>query len=798
MFRRWLKRIAIVAGIALGVVVVAAVGGGVWLNHELNESLPVLDGEVRLAGLSAPVTVERDDLGVPTVRGASRTDVARATGFLHAQERFFQMDLMRRRAAGELAELVGPAVLAEDRRNRLHRFRAVARANVASVEEKTLALLEAYNAGVNAGLAALDAPPPEYLALRTEPQPWAIEDTTLVVLAMYLELQDHRGRRESNLGLVADLLPRELFEFLTTPGTQWDAPIVGESFTTPPVPPAEVFDLRATSQDETPAQTGEPPAIAGSNGWAVAGAHTDDGGALLANDIHLPLSVPNIWYRMSLVWADPGGNDHRVTGVTLAGAPVIIVGSNGHVAWGFTNSQIDFSDLVLLESEPDDEDTYATPDGPRRIEHIEERIRVKGGDDERLDVEETLWGPVIDRDHRGRRRVLRWIAHDVESSNFGLLRMELARDVDEALEIAALTRIPTQNCQIADRQGRIAWTLMGPLPRRTGFDGSTPRSWAGGDVGWDGYLTPEEYPRVVDPPAGRVWSANNRVVGGDMLARIGDGGFVLGARARQVRDDLMALARANERDMLNVQLDDRALFLERWRELLLETLSPEAVAGDARRRELRRLVEETWTGRASIDSVGFRMVRTFRLYLAEQVIGSITSICKEADDRFSYWSLFQLEGPLWRLVTERPLHLLDPRFESWDAQLLSAVDAVLERFAEEDGPLAQQTWGDRNTVLVRHPLSLAVPQLSRWLDVPPRPLPGAGHMPRVQNVRFGASMRMAVTPGREAEGLFHMPGGQSGHPRSPYYRAGHDAWADGKPMPFLPGPTVHRLTLVGD
>jgi penicillin amidase len=144
------------------------------------------------------------------------------------------------------------------------------------------------------------------------------------------------------------------------------------------------------------------------------------------------------------------------------------------------------------------------------------------------------------------------------------------------------------------------------------------------------------------------------------------------------------------------------------------------------------------------------------------------------------------------------MHLLDPRFESWDAQLLSAVDALLERFGEEEGPLAQQTWGDRNTVLVRHPLSLAVPQLSRWLDIPPRPLPGSGHMPRVQNVRFGASMRMAVTPGREAEGLFHMPGGQSGHPRSPYYRAGHDAWAEGEPTPLLPGPAVHRLTLVGD
>jgi penicillin amidase len=373
--------------------------------------------------------------------------------------------------------------------------------------------------------------------------------------------------------------------------------------------------------------------------------------------------------------------------------------------------------------------------------------------------------------------------------------MELARNLDEALDIAARTRIPTQNCQIADRDGRIGWTLMGPLPRRNGFDGSTPRSWAGNEVGWDGYLTPAEYPRVVDPPGGRVWTANNRAVGGSMLGRVGDGGFALGARAQQIRDGLMALEHASEQDMLDVQLDDRALFLERWRTLLLETLSTDAAANDVRRADLRRVVEESWTGRASVDSAGFRMVRAFRLYLIEQVFGALTSVCEEADERFSYWSLFQLEGPMWKLLTERPPHLLDPRFESWNEQLLAAVEAVLERFAGDEGSLEQRTWGERNTVLMRHPMSLAVPQLSRWLDIPPEPLPGAGQMPRVQSVGFGASMRMVVSPGREENGLFHMPGGQSGHPRSPFYRAGHTAWADGSPAAFLPGPPIHHLIL---
>jgi penicillin amidase len=282
------------------------------------------------------------------------------------------------------------------------------------------------------------------------------------------------------------------------------------------------------------------------------------------------------------------------------------------------------------------------------------------------------------------------------------------------------------------------------------------------------------------------------------LARLGDGGYALGARASQIRDDLLALERADEREMLEVQLDDRALFLERWRRVLLEALTPQAVAADARRAELRRVVAEGWSGRAAIDSVGFRMVRAFRLFLIEQVYEALTARCREADDRFSYWSLSQLEGPLWRLVEERPPWLLDARFDSWQSQLLSAADTVIERLADERGSLAGRTWGERNTVVVRHPLSLAVPQLARWLDVAPESLPGAGNMPRVQGVRFGASMRMSVSPGREEQGLLHMPGGQSGHPRSPYYTAGHRAWSRGEPTPFLPGPAAHRLTLRPD
>lgn len=793
--------------IARGLLAVAALaivlagGGALWIYARLQRSLPLLEGEIALEGLSAPVTVERDALGIPVIRGSSRADVARATGFLHGQDRFFQMDLLRRRSAGELAEIFGEGALPMDRDVRVHRFRARARDGWEAATEADHEILEAYAAGINAGLEALHAPPFEYLLLRADPSPWLPEDSLLVIYSMYLDLQDERGRRESSYGVMHDVLPEALYDFLAPRGTEWDAPVTGEAFAAPPVPGADVIDLRA--QEEDPARAGSAgarrpewaaaPAL-GSNNWAVAGTRTGDGHAILANDPHLPITVPNIWYRASIVFPDPSGGERRVTGVTIPGVPAIVIGSNDDVAWGFTNSHADWGDLVILEPAGDGEEAYLTPDGPRPFERHTEEIRVKGGGEETLEVISTIWGPVIDTDHLGRRRALRWVAHDRAGANLGLPRMEMARNVEKALETAAGAGLPAQNMVAADRDGRIAWTIIGPIPRRFGHDGRLPSSWARGDRGWDGWLQPDAYPRVVDPPDGLLWTANARVVGGEMLRVLGDGGYDLGARARQIRDRLRAMTDPRKEEMLSVQLDDRALFLERWHDLLLDVLTPEAVAADPLRGELREHVE-SWGGRAAAASVGYRMVRAFRSFLADQLFESLTAPCRAADERFRHYLIAQSEGPLWRLVTERPPHFLDPRFRSWDDQLLAAVDAMLEYFSEIGPALGERTWGERNTSRFRHPLSPFIPGVAGWLDLPALPLPGDAFMPRVQSPGFGPSMRMVVSPGREENGIMHMPGGESGHPSSPFYRAGHEAWLDGEPTPFLPGPPVHTLTL---
>lgn len=790
---RFLKHLAIFAGL---LVIVAA--AALWLA--VRASLPELDGEQALNGLSAKVEVLRDDTGVVTIRASKRRDAARATGFVHAQERFFQMDLMRRLAAGELAALVGEAAAGHDVGQRIHRLRHVARQVHKSSDASERAIVDAYAEGVNAGLRALPVRPFEYLILRAQPSAWLAEDTVLVVLAMYIRLNDERAERESRLARLHDALPGAMYEFLTQAGSEWDAPIAGDPMPSLPVPGAGICDVRRVEHNPLAnTRPGVPPRLMdsfsrGSNAWAVAPRRTRDGAAIVANDMHLGLAIPNTWFRLRLqVQFDARfGRGIDVTGVTLPGTPAVVAGSNGSLAWGLTNAYGDWVDLVWLEIDPQDPGRYRTPDGYRRFQEHEEVIEVSGAAPRALTVRSTLWGPLIGQDSQGRPRALRWLAHLPEATDLGLMRMEGAQNVEEAMDVAHASGMPPQNLILADKYGDIAWTIIGRIPVRAGYDPLLPSSWADPGQGWLGWLPAERYPRILNPANGVLWSANARAVDGAALAAIGDGGYALGARAAQIRDDLLALDAADESDMLAIQLDDRALFLARWRRLLLQISSADVAPGDARRGELERLVQASGD-RAAVDDAGYRLVRAFRREVARRVFADILSGCGGLDASEFPPGLRQWEGALWRVIEERPGHLLNPRYSDWQALLLAAADAAQDSCG--DGDLDACTWGDANVSSIRHPLSLAVPILSGWLDMPAQPLPGDVHMPRVQGPSMGASERFAVSPGREDSGYFHMPGGQSGHPMSPYYDAGHRAWAEGEPRPFLPGPERHRLIL---
>ena len=794
------KRVAKILGGLLTLFVVVGLAASLWLRAQIQASVARYDGTVALPGLKASTTIERDALGVPTIKGDDVVDVVRATGFIHAQERYFQMDLLRRQSAGELAALIGVSAAPADRTARIHRFRSRALIALTMLPPSRRALLDAYAAGVNAGLQDLGNIPPEYLLLGTGPAPWMPEDSFLVIYTMFLRLQDPTGRLDATRGTLFDVLPPALARFLAPSGTGWDAPIAGEPIDMPPTPGPEVVDLRTrpvpvVSRLEEFSTFDAP--LPGSNSWAVSGAHTADGAALLANDMHLGLGLPNIWYRLSQGWTE----DHlerKVVGVSLPGYPFIVAGSNGKIAWGYTNSQGDWTDLVVLDVDGADALQYQTPGGARTfIEHTEV-IEINGASSQTLRVQETIWGPVVDRDRTGRPRVARWVAHLPESVNLEILDLISADTVDEAVEAAHRTGLPAQNLVVVDTSGNIGWTIVGPVPQRRGADGRLPASWTDGTAGWDGWVPSHAVPRLLNPGGGRLWTANARVVSGEPLRILGDGGYALGARARHIRDSLMEIEGANPQRMLNLQLDDRALFLEPWHRLMVAALSSPHVARGSRIEELIRHTRDSWTGRASVDSVAYLMVREWRSQVAQRALLPLVASCARADSDFAYLRIGeQIEGPLWQLVTERPVHLLDPRYGSWDELFRDAADGVLNELVGDDPQpsLDSFTWGARNTLALRHPTSRTVPLLSHWLDIPSRSLPGDNHMPRVQGPGFGASVRFVVSPGREDHGIFQMPGGQSGHPLSPYYRAGHEFWAEGLPASFLPGAGRHTLTL---
>ena len=807
-----MRRLSRALLVILVLVLAGAVASGLWVRDRLRASLPQLDGRLAVAGLDAPVTVTRDALGIPTITGTSRADVARATGFLHAQDRFFQMDLARRQAAGELSELVGAAALDADRQFRIHRFRAIAERALASADAEWRAVLDAYTEGVNSGLAALDAPPFEYLLLRQEPRPWRAEDSLLVVLSMFITLQLDSVDYESALAALYDVLPRAMADFLAPRGTEWDTPLLGDALPVPPIPGPEVYDLRTR-----PASSVEPAfpssdsrgadAVAvllgraagevalGSNNWAVSGRLTADGRAIVANDPHLAIRVPNIWYRAVQEWpetSEPDGR-RRLMGVTLPGVPLVVLGSNGHVAWGFTNVQGDFSDLILLELHPDDPDRYRTPEGWRAFTEHEEVIAVADEADHVEPVRWTTWGPVIGTDHAGRLQALRWVAHDAERLGASALGLGSARTVEDAFGAVNGLGTPAQNFVVADGAGRIGWTIYGSTPRRVGFDGRVPASWADGSRGWDGWLDPPEYPRIADPASDRLWTANARTVDGEMLARLGDGNYAVGARARIIRDRLFARDRFDEGDLLDLQLDTSAAYLDTWRGLLLDTLTPDRTAGHVTRETLRRIVDEEWSGQASADSAPYRLTMLFRDRVSPAVAQMVMAEVVEAVPTFQYARVRLRDGPLLALLRERPAHLLSAEYENWDALLLEGVDALIEE-AEVAGGL-EQPWWQANLAPYRHPLSAAVPLLSRWLDMPLRPLPGSAYTPRMHQGIAASSLRMVVSPGHEADGILEMPTGQSGHPLSPFYGSSHDAWVNGEATPFLPGPARYTLTL---
>ena len=804
---RYYVALAVAALVLLPVAVVHAV---------LRASLPQLDGNVRHSALTAPVRIERDRLGVPTIVAANRTDLAYATGFVHGQDRFFEMDLSRRLAAGELSELFGKVAVEQDRKARRFRFRSVARAVIQQATAEQRAIVEAYAKGVNAGLASLRSRPWEYWVLGSPPVTWLPEDTILVEHAMWWDLQANGLRREmlrheinARLGgKECDAGWKCALRFFYPARTEWDAP---EGVSTGPaaagfevalptkgeVPGPEVLDVRGATAGPAARMPATPMPVVGSNNWAVAGRLTTTGAALVASDMHLGQRVPATWYHVRLRTTGTAREPALdLNGVTLPGAPPLVAGSNGHIAWGFTNSYGDWLNVELVPCISLGEHELRTQSGTVALSSERETIRIHGAPAVTVEVKSGPEGVLLQAEpERQTCWFGSWLAQLPAATNMNILGLEQASSVAEALALAPGIGIPHQNFVVGDREGHIGWTIFGRIPTDIGAER------ANGHSPW---TTVENHPRIIDPPVGRIWTANARVtaderqetaIGGD-LASLG-AEYDLGARAQQIRDDLLALeAPATPADMLRIQLDDRAVFLTRWKELLLGLIDADSVRGNPRRAEFRKLLE-SWQGRAGVDSVAYRLVRAYHDRTQDAVWEMMARALKIPNDDNPMLPM-QFEAPLWQLVHEQPLHMLAADYRNWREFLLAQLDVTIAELGNRCGRLETCTWGSRKVVHIQHPISHGLPFLGPLLDMPAVELPGDHDMPRVQDGAFGASERFAVSPGHEDQGYLHVPGGQSGHPLSPYYRAGFLEWAHGQPLPFLPGTAEHTLNLQPD
>ncbi|NVM74249.1 penicillin amidase [Duganella sp. SG902] len=793
----WSKRI-LIAAVALLVLAIAAA----WLY--LRGSLPQLEGSRQAAGLETTASVARDEHGVPVISGGSRGDVAYATGFVHAQERFFQMDLLRRVAAGELSELFGERALPLDKSHRLHRFRARAELAIKAMPAADRALLERYVAGVNDGLNALSAKPFEYALVGLPPRAWSPSDTMLVIWAMYFDLQGSQEPRELARGWFKDNANDEQRAFLAPESTPWDAPldaptIAAADVAIPAAPPAW-WGKPKDADAPAPAKVAAAEFLntVGSNNWAVAGSRTDTGAAIVADDMHLGIQLPNTWYRAVLQFPDGKGGQRRMVGVTLPGTPFVVVGSNGHVAWGFTNSYGDYMDFIALESDASKPGQVRTQAGWETPVAHEETILIKGAPAVKFAVRETSLGPI--REAQGRSYALHWTAHLPGAVNFNAGKLELADTLDQALAIAPTLGIPAQNLVGGDDKGNIGWTIAGPLPRRApaGVASTYPMSADAAAGVWQGWLAPEEYPKVVNPAHGHIGTANSRQLAGSGAQLIGDGGFDLGARTHQVRDDLAALGpKTDVKQVYAIGLDNRAVFLTAWRERAIAALDAKAVAGNAQRGEALKLLKDGWSGRADVDSVSYRITRGFMYAVYDILYESANAELAKIDAKASMASVSsRWPVVLARLLDQRPAAWLPPRYADWQALQVTAMDRVIKDLTKDGQPLSAATWGQRNTAASAHPMASAIPVLGKYLKVAPDMLPGDQHMPRVSGPTFGQSERLTVSPGHEEQGIFNMPAGQSGHPLSPYFLDGREDWVTGRATPLLPGPARHTLTFV--
>lgn len=789
-----LKKIAAYFSIVVIGFIALLIGGGYWW---LAQSLPKLEGNVWLPKLLAPANIDTDNHGIPVITAGSRIDAARVLGYTTARDRLFQMDLMRRKSAGRLAEIFGEMAVSSDTQARIYGYNVKAQQVLQRLPILHADYLQAYADGVNSYLQQNAPLSFEFKALGYQPEPWKATDSLLIVFGMFENLTAWSERGERMMTVMAQTLPNEVTAFLTPDTDRFTDELMKYTQSLRPAQSLPLQAMLAAVPDhfagpEQLADLSPGETLAGSNAWAVSGRKTADGRAILANDMHLGIGVPNIWYRVELNYPQV-----RAAGLILPGTPFLIAGSNQHVAWGMTNLAGDFLDLVKLEVNPNDAGQYKLGDHWKAFDERHELIQVKDAEPRSLLVKETQWGPVAEKPLLGQPVAIHWAALDADAVNVDILELEQSTTLQQAMAIANRSGGPQLNVLLADEQGHIAWTLTGKIPKRFGGDGLVSRSWANGKTGWQAYLSADEMPRIVDPAEGFLVSANERRFAANFPYVIGHQ-FASGYRAYRIDQRLKQSPVHSEWSLFNLQQDTETEFYGYYQQLALQVLTAEVLASKPKLVGLRDYLL-SWNGRADVGSLGLPVIIEFRKQLIDTVFAPFLAACKQADSQFIYsWNY--VDTPLQTLLNDRPQPLLASigQYPSWDSFILARLEASADKVRADNPGVAwtNLNWGMQNKVGHAHPFSKAIPWLATVLNMPKLPLAGCGGFcVRATGPEYGASERLVVSPGYLQAGILHMPGGQSGHPLSDYYMDQQPFWLAGLPLPLLAGTSEHTLLL---
>jgi penicillin amidase len=766
------------------VLLVAAIVA--YAYHVAHSALPQLDGEIKVTGISAPVTVTRDSHGVPTIEAASFEDLFFAQGYITAQDRLWQMDVMRRFASGELSEILGGDTIKLDREQRILGLRAAAKKSLSISSQRDHIYFDAYARGVNAYIAQHgNHLPIEFRILRYTPKPWQPEDSIVIANQMVKDL---------NYGYVFDTVAREKILARLGPDLTSDLYVNRSWHDRPPTvmredlsqtdasandsddddDDAESPDNSVTRGNDSHALPEEGIPVNGSNDWVVSGAHTVTGKPLLCDDMHLGHQMPNLWYEAHL-HAGP----YDVVGVTLPGMPYVIVGHNQRIAWGFTNVGPAVTDLYIENFNA--QGAYQSPKGWSEPEHRAEVIHVKGKPDLTLDVRITRHGPIVSELIPGETRplALRWTLYD--GLHIPFFDVNSAQNWDEFQKAFWQLDAPGQNVVYADIDGNIGYHTTGKVPVRAAGDGSIPVDGADDAHEWTSYVPFDKLPHIYNPPSGIIATANGRITPDKYAYPVS---MEWGApwRTARIYHVLESGRRFSPGDMLALQTDIHSESDQFVAERLVYAVD-HATKPSARARQAADLLR-SWDGLMQASSaaptITENSIRELRRLLLEPKLGSAPKDPTKDEVTLSWKTYSWAMRSVWmeNILLHRPKQWLPDQFPDYDELLNAAVEAAVnDPLAPKD--LSTWRWGAFNEVEIEHPVLGKIPLIRTWSAPGIQEQSGSAYTVKAVTRHHGPSERFTANLADLDQSTLNIVTGQGGNFGSPYYMDQWPAWYGG-------------------